>query len=295
MNEADNSKGALFPPSVGERLVAARKKKGLTLDEVSERTRIPLRHLETIESGGHEGLPAIPYSAGFVKSYAQLLGLDGLALAHDFRAELSGAEQVRHYPEPMEPADPARVPPRLLATVALVAALVLAVAYLILRGGGMSTDERATLAAGTAPQAATPATGQSAPTQTPAQGAPARPAPGGPVAVTATEAAWVKIYEKDGPTLFMGAMTPGERFDLPATAADPMIWTGRPQAFRITVGQTPIPPLGSPDRTVRDISLKPEALLARASPQNPASPAPPPQPAVAPIPLVTPIDPPAPG
>jgi cytoskeletal protein RodZ len=142
MNEADNSKGALFPPSVGERLVAARKKKGLTLDEVSERTRIPLRHLETIESGGHEGLPAIPYSAGFVKSYAQLLGLDGLALAHDFRAELSGAEQVRHYPEPMEPADPARVPPRLLATVALVAALVLAVAYLILRGGGMSTDAR---------------------------------------------------------------------------------------------------------------------------------------------------------
>jgi hypothetical protein len=74
-----------------------------------------------------------------------------------------------------------------------------------------------------------------------------------------------------------------------------MIWTGRPQAFRITVGQTPIPPLGSPDRTIRDVSLKPEALLARASPLNPASPAPPPQPAVAPIPLVTPIDPPAPG
>ena len=95
-------------------------------------------------------------------------------------------------------------------------------------------------------------------------------------------------------------MAPGERFEVPATAADPMIWTGRPQAFRVTVGQTAIPPLGTPDQTIRDVSLKPESLLGQAA--DPPT-APPPAARVttpglatasaAPTSRVTPVDPPA--
>jgi cytoskeleton protein RodZ len=36
-------------PTVGERLRAAREEKGLSLDDIAAQTRIPRRHLESIE------------------------------------------------------------------------------------------------------------------------------------------------------------------------------------------------------------------------------------------------------
>jgi cytoskeletal protein RodZ len=43
---------------VGDKLRAAREAQGLTIEEIANSTRIPKRHLITIESGGYEGLPA---------------------------------------------------------------------------------------------------------------------------------------------------------------------------------------------------------------------------------------------
>jgi transcriptional regulator with XRE-family HTH domain len=280
-------RGGSLPPRVGERLAAARTAQGLSIEEICARTRVPARHLVAIEEGDNDALPAAPYATGFVKTYAQVLGLDAAELGRDFRAELGNAREVRDYTAPFEPADPARVPSRALALVALVVAAVLAAAYLFWRIGGYGPDERATLAAGTAPEAATPAA------TAPAGAPPPAPRPAtasqGPVAVTAKEAVWVKIYERDGPTLFQGEMTPGQRVEVPPSAADPLIWTGRPQAIGVTVGAQPVPPLGPADRRIRDVSLKRDALLAMLTP--PAA-APPPQPAApaAAAPL-TPVDP----
>src|SRR5687767_2071265 len=149
MSKAEDDGGELFAARVGDRLAAARKAAGLSLEDIVLRTRIPRRHLEMIEAGNHSALPAVTYSAGFVKTYARLVGLDGAELSRDFRAEVSEVEQVRHSPAPFEPADPARMPSRFLAFVALGIALVLAVAYLVWRGGALTADERATLAAQT--------------------------------------------------------------------------------------------------------------------------------------------------
>ena len=113
MVKAEEEVQGLFAQRVGERLAAARKAQGLSLDDVVLRTRVPRRHLEMIEAGNHSALPAIPYSAGFVKTYGQTLGLDGAELARDFRQEVSQVEQVRYVPEPFQPADPARMPSRL--------------------------------------------------------------------------------------------------------------------------------------------------------------------------------------
>lgn len=289
MDEHEKIGGGLFPPRVGERLEKARQAQGLSLDDVAERTRVPRRHLEMIEAGDHSALPAIPYSVGFVKTYARLLGLDPAALSHDFRNEVSSVEPQRSLPEPFEPADPARVPARVLATVALVVALVLGGSYAVWRGG--RGEDRAQLAAGTEP-VATPQSGAPARTQLAANTV-RKPAPG-PVVVSAKDPVWVKIYEKGGPTLFQGNMEPGQRYEVPSTATDPQLWTGRPQAIQVNVGATPIPPLGEPDRTIRDVSITREALLARATPALPAvmSPSPvDPQPATG----ATPANPPLPG
>ncbi len=57
-------------PSVGERLRAAREEKGLSLEDIAAQTRIPRRHLESIEAGDWDRLPAPTYTIGFARSYA---------------------------------------------------------------------------------------------------------------------------------------------------------------------------------------------------------------------------------
>ena len=94
----------------------------------------------------------------------------------------------------------------------------------------------------------------------------------GPVALAATDAVWVKIY--DGPkTLFMGTMKAGDRFAVPVDAQAPQIITGRPNALQVTVGATVIPPLGPPEKRIKDVSLKGRDLLARLQTGSAAAPA----------------------
>ena len=44
--------------TVGERLRAAREQKKLSLEEIASQTRIPLRHLQSLETGDWSALPA---------------------------------------------------------------------------------------------------------------------------------------------------------------------------------------------------------------------------------------------
>lgn len=272
----------------GDRLRAAREAQGLSLDEVSTHTRVPKRLLELIEKGDHAPLPATTYSAGFVKVYAQLVGLDAVELSRQFRDEIgrSGGPS-RRIAEPFEPADPARVPSRLLAYVALAVAILVALGYAAWRGGslwGYGADERARLAAGTeapAVQAPSPATAPPArapvstiatpvPVAAPVAAALPPQALGAPVVLTATDTVWLKVYERGGATLYTGEMPAGRSYAVPADAVDPLLRTVRPEALQITVGGRPIAPLGAPSTLVHDASLKPEALAARAGGGGPA-------------------------
>jgi cytoskeletal protein RodZ len=271
MDETHSEAAGQNPSDVGARLAEARLAQDLSLEDIAARSRIPLRHLRAIEEGEHGSLPAATYSVGFVRTYAQLLGLDSAAFARDFRAEI-GSRATDHYAyEPFEPADPTRVPSRALAFTALAIALVLLAGYLAWRGGvfsGEGAEQRAVLAAGTEEQpAAAPANVPPAPA--PAVAAPADTA----VLLTAIEPVWLRVYEKGGERLIEKEMAVGESWQVPATARDPEILTGRPQALRITVGGKVIPPLGPAERTVKDVSLSPASLLAFATAAPPASPA----------------------
>jgi cytoskeleton protein RodZ len=261
MNQTDDQFHTFLPSRVGERLRTAREAQSRDLEDIAGISRVPLRHLRAIEAGDHSELPATPYSVGFVRTYAQALGLDAAALAQDFRAELGESPVPRRAPEPFEPADPKRVPSRLLAIVALLIAIGLAGSYAVWRSGvltGDGADARAKLAA--AGDATTPAGPGPMPARTPP------PAVSGPVVVTATEPVWLRIYEANGgPRYIEKVMQPGDSFEVPATAKDPQILTGRPQSIRVTVGTTVIPPLGTPERTIADVSLLAPALLARAA------------------------------
>lgn len=276
----------LFPLRVGERLADARRSQKLELADIAMRTRIPQRHLEAIESGQNDALPPITYAVGFVRTYGEALGLDGPALARDFRAELGQSAIARHTPAPYEPADPARVPSRLLALIALAIAVLIAGGYGLWRSGALTDGDaeyRARLAAGTLPEQANPAPAP-APAAATALAPTATPSPNAPVVLTATDVVWLRVYEAGGEKLLEKEMAPGESWTVPPTAKDPQILTGRPQALRVAVGNSVIPALGPPEQTIRDVSLKPAALIARASAPSAETPvvatpaAPPPMP-----------------
>ena len=278
MNDTVGEFAVEVPFTVGARLAEARKAQSLELADIAARTRVPLRHLQAIEANDLTALPAIPYSVGFVRAFAQFLGLDAAAFAREFREEMSGGTVERVAPAPFEPADPARVPSRFLVSVAVVLALVLAGGYAIWRSGVFTGSDDGLTVASTAADTPAPAPVVARP----AEAAPASAPVAGPVVLTALEPVWLRISDADGTRLLEKNMLVGETWQVPATATEPKILTGRPQALRVTVGNAVIPPLGAPERTIRDVSLKADALLARLAP--PAAPGAAPVPAVQPNP-----------
>jgi len=63
-------------PHVGEVLRQARSHRNVSLDEVAQATRIPIKYLLALEEGDMSRLPSPSYARGFVRTYASYLGLD---------------------------------------------------------------------------------------------------------------------------------------------------------------------------------------------------------------------------
>jgi hypothetical protein len=61
---------------LGDQLRAARERRGVELDQVSTATRIRTTYLEALERHHWEVLPADVFTRGYVRSYAEYLGLD---------------------------------------------------------------------------------------------------------------------------------------------------------------------------------------------------------------------------
>jgi hypothetical protein len=253
-----------FGLRVGERLKAEREQQQISLEQVASHTRIPTRHLIAIEDGDYSHLPAATYSAGFVKTYARMLGMDSQKLSEEFRSEMGVASVPQYQPSSYEPADPRRTPPVGLALLTLLIAVAIGLGYLYWRG---SRDEPAQIAAqGPAPDtAARPPIAAPSPVAAPAPATPQN----GPVVVGATQDVWVKISDS-GKNLFMGILKTGDHFEIPAGAVAPLLTTGRPGSTTILVGATPIPPVGDPDRLAKNVSLKATDLLARVATPAPA-------------------------
>ncbi len=252
---------------IGERLKRAREAKGMSLEDVASRTRIPIRHLHSIEAGDWDALPAVTYSVGFARSYANAVGLDGAAIGRELRDQLGSPRPAISIPQYYEPADPARVPPRSLAIIAAILAILIVAGYLIWRagiGGGEEAPDEPAAVEVTVPEAQ------------PTQPRPLTPdaVANQPVTLAATEEVWLRIDSAgSGSSLFQGILQAGERYQVPAAAQRPVIRTGRPQVLRVQIGGRDLGPLEPVERTISDVSLAPEDLVARMGNAPAAAPA----------------------
>lgn len=264
MTATDETDTQLPLHSAGDDLRLAREKKGLSIEQVAAETRIPQRHLLVMEAGDFSALPARTYAIGFARTYAKAVGLDERVIAAKVREELGDALRPEHARAAnFEPGDPARVPSRGLAwAMGLAAVLLLAGIFAFYRSIVAPGIGPAPLVPPQAPVEATGQAGGAGDSGAAAQ-APA-PGPAGSVTFTALEdGVWIKFYDADGRQLMQEQMTKGETYTVPAEAKGPMAWTGRPDAFAITIGGRSVPKLAEEDRVVRDVPVTAEALLAR--------------------------------
>ena len=65
-----------FLVDLGLRLREERTRRGITLAQVADATKITVRHLNAIEEGDYSEMPAEVYMRGFVRSYTKFLDLD---------------------------------------------------------------------------------------------------------------------------------------------------------------------------------------------------------------------------
>jgi cytoskeleton protein RodZ len=101
--------GSAASPSVGDELRWAREHFGIDVEQVSEALRIRPAYLEAIEDSRFDDLPGATYALGFVRTYADYLGLDSALMVRRFRQETLGAtppselvfptpQRERHFP-----------------------------------------------------------------------------------------------------------------------------------------------------------------------------------------------------
>jgi cytoskeletal protein RodZ len=62
---------------IGSELRETRLRRGLTLEQIETKTRIRRRYLEALEEERFDELPGEAYAKGFLRTYADHLGLDG--------------------------------------------------------------------------------------------------------------------------------------------------------------------------------------------------------------------------
>jgi cytoskeletal protein RodZ len=234
-------------PSVGERLRAAREEKGFSLEDLAAETRIPRRHLESLEASDWEHLPAPTYTVGFAKSYANAVGLDRSEIGEQLRGEMGGYRTDTAVVETFEPVDPARTMPKWLVLSAIAAIILVVVFFTWMRERELTEPEAAPTVAEQPVQQPPPAVQPPAAAQ-------------GPVVLTATAPAWIQVKDQ-GRTLFEGMLNPGQRYEVPATATAPLLRAGAPEALRITVGSAVAPPVGPPGQVASNVSLLPADLM----------------------------------
>ncbi len=287
---------------IGAELREVRERVGWRLAEVAAELRIREPYLHAIEQGDLEALPGPAYQVGFIRSYAQALGLDGDEILRRFRAEGAGKAKKP------ELSFLAPVPDRAVPS----GAIVLLGVVLLLAGYGywfLHTERDRTLAASIppvpaqlAPLAVPPAPPpKPAPAVAPAS-PPAKPAPAAaPAAIAPTVAAalanappppataaapaippvsqpafaapgktiqatadsWVEVKDGAGNILFSRLMHAGDSWPVPDLPGLTLT-AGNAGGTEITVSGTAGQPLGAQGTVLRNYALTPGAAAPAA-------------------------------
>ncbi len=295
---------------VGAGLREVRERLGWKLPDVAEALRIRLEYLVAIEAGDLSPLPGPAYRVGFIRAYAQILGLDGEEILSRFR-EAGGLGETQNVNLKMLAPVPDRGVPRgaiaLVGMVAVIAAYGLwyhftadnrnlaskvppvpaELAPLALPPVVKPPADATPPAAPEAPKpetapAAAPQAAAATATPPPAVAAatpPAAPAaqpttpPGAGMVIAATQDAWVQVQDSTGNILFSKVLHAGDSWPVPQEAGLTMT-TGNAGGTEIVTNGSTSSPLGAVGVVLHNYALTPPAKGAASTPASPAPAAP---------------------
>lgn len=295
------------PPRVdrlGVDLGKARNALGLTPRQVEEVLRVKEEYLLALENGHYHLLPTTAHAKGFLRSYAQFLGLS--AQLESFQARF--IEETQNLPLAPQLVMPAALPEAKLPTLKFIAggvgaALLVALLYVNLSAplpapptppGPLVAETPSTAVAAPTPTAETPAAATaSAPiAETPPaaateqqnnvpQGLPTPNKQG--VTIRAVDNVWVQVQDKTGATIFSRLLRQDE--EIPAPEGDGLTLTaGNGAGIQLVLNGQATRVIGAKAEVVRGVALDAKKVEARLK-------APLPKPAVpkpaAPKPLAT--------
>lgn len=121
---------------VGDMIKNAREGKKIDIFDVAKTLCIRRVYLEAIENSNYQALPEFPYSVGFVKSYADYLGLNGARVADLFRSELNIQSELNEPDTLIEAELDTPVPGRKYLIISVVALFLVYILWLIFRTSG---------------------------------------------------------------------------------------------------------------------------------------------------------------
>ncbi|MBL8111197.1 MAG: helix-turn-helix domain-containing protein, partial [Anaerolineales bacterium] len=100
--------------TIGQKLKEAREAKHITLEKVFEATRIRMPYLQALEADDLSSMPSPVQARGYLRNYAEFLGLNFDQLLDDMRAASKPSDEmiapVDSTPAPATPAP--QVPPQ---------------------------------------------------------------------------------------------------------------------------------------------------------------------------------------
>ena len=239
--------------AIGDSLREARTRRGFSAADVQKELRIRERYLTALEEERWELLPGEAYTKGFLRTYAEFLGLDGNLYIDEYNARIAA-----HNEEPLVPQALAR--PRVTrrgVLRTLLGILVLAAVVAGLAAWGMNGGDTPTASKGHAPRRAVPAAVAAVHV---AKAAPAVQAPTTTTRITASRGrCWLSVRAggPNGQILFQGMLEQGKT--LHYTLGN-RIWVrlGRPTNVDISLG----------GRRVNGLPVQPgNVLLTRDGPQ----------------------------
>jgi cytoskeleton protein RodZ len=110
--------------SVGTLLCATRMRLGKDLQQIAAILHIRYNYLVAIEDGRYEDLPGQAYAIGFVRAYADHLGLDGDEIVRRYKEDSSGLKTRAVFEFPL-PTPDSGVPSGALILIAMVMGMVI--------------------------------------------------------------------------------------------------------------------------------------------------------------------------
>ena len=261
--------------TVGDLLRRTRVEQGGEIPQLATTLRIRASYLSAIEQGRYDRLPGPVYAIGFVRTYANALGLDGEEAVRRFKLESSGLEQRQDLSFPM-PLTSRSTPG---GRVVLVAVVLAVCAYAIWHY--VSASDRAR------PERVAAVPTDLLPPPTPATAAAPAAAPAAPVAADQTGAPAASQTASTAP-----APPPVAASPLPAVPSVPPSAPVAQPAASLVAPPAPVPPLSGqsaslappPSAPSSDSAAAPPAAAAPSTPAlppgaalvPPAAPAPPP-------------------